>query len=451
MTDPRPFDERFAEAVRETFDAYEEPVAEAALGRLQAALGGQGAAHAPDRPAARGSRRRFRVAALAVLLLAVSAVWMLTDRPVGNQVASGPVPSAEAPSLSVPAEVPAPSGRQPTASRPAPAASVVRGTEAARLGPTAGGVPAGSAPSRVLSASVDAPTERVPLEVPGVSVDSVDRDTWPEPSVEARPPTASVVIREARDRPRIAELEDSDRLPAMTRPAMTRPAMTRPTMDRSSGPGVVVVASAASAVARRDVTGGGLVLGVGREWTVAPRLALSGGLAAAYTEVDVRGDSEAAVFALNALDSGRADAVDVSDRIALTTLALEVPLGAVVDLVRTRGGRVRASAGLTSAVYLAQTIRDEGQTLVRRTVLDPSPDGPPDGQTIDIVVAEPFEMEQRVSPGRVEVGRLLDLGLRYEATSGLGVEAFARVPLGGVTSREVPVGSAGVRVRLGLR
>lgn len=69
-----PFDDQFADRVREAFDAYEEPVDEAALARIRAALG---PTSAPDRGPVAGRARRWRwtVVATCAALLIAGALW----------------------------------------------------------------------------------------------------------------------------------------------------------------------------------------------------------------------------------------------------------------------------------------------------------------------------------------------------------------------------------------
>ena len=470
-----PFDERFADRVREVFDAYEEPVDEAAWERARSALARP--AGAPDRPAAAGARTRRQrgLAVLAALLVASGGAWVVwqASTPDAPLVASAP---ERAPALApLPPEAPGPAPRDglaadpagttspegndlerdtpsgPVRSAPAPARSgtsstpTVRPTDrttAGRRGRDVNGGAARIAPADPATADPAAPgpepaapalTDAAPSDPVAESAPPVSRDAPAPPSrssdVPLADPAAPLVARvpareEALPSPRLVTIEDGPQ----------------------RGLDVVLATNAAFSEGRL-AEGVGVTTGVSHEWRVGRRLAVSTGALAAYTRLALEPGAADGAVSLTDVANAPSRSLDVTTRSTLSTLALEVPIDVTVDLARAGAGRIRAGAGLTASLYLAQRFEDDVQTYA----LDPSSDvGVVPGQ-LDVFSSQTTETEDPFS--HLDLARQVNLALGYALDRGpvpLTLDGTLRLPLGGVTSRDIPLTSVGLRLRIGL-
>ena len=427
MTD---FDDRFADRVREVFDTYEEPIDPAALERMRAALGRGAAGRALDRPPAPRSSGRWRKAAwigLPVALLAAS-LWLRvsTDTPPEPSVSAATTPST--------GEGPSDSGSD--------------------TGPADASPPPPTADAR----AVTAPQRRVPRITPALAWrPGTEPPTSPPPAGATTPPT---IQREPVDEPLPQDAPTSDlagRPPVASVFASGAPsdlplAWTEPTSSAETGRSAVrvVVATATTFSDGRAAEGVGISAGLVREWRVTRRLALSGGAAVAYNRFTVEPDGPTAAMALSALDEDPTVAVSVPSLSRVRTLAFEVPLDVTVDVARTAVGRVGLSVGLTSALYLTQTFDDQGQVYAGQYVADPSGDV----GTLFVVSNTAFDTQETARAlSRLDVGRQLNLGVRLSGDRGtvpFAADLYARLPLGGLTSRDLALTTLGLRLRYAL-
>ena len=441
------FDDRFADRVREAFDAYEEPVDEAALERMRAALGHAAPAAPPpvppraaDRPAVagRGGRRlRFGsvVALSAVLATVAVGLWLAApDAPleVGpTAVASAPTPGGAGPgpppTLQEGGAADGAVTAAPPAARPAPPSPSLA-VATPRPGGAGSGPPSGAVGLPGGGAQAPSPSPSVRADGPDPAPAAVEPAAPPAPAAPAEvdlaalPPGPSVFAP-----PALAPV-----------PEPPRPA---PAGDRAGRGGVGLVVAASSAVAEGQ-GGAGVSAGLTREWAVGRRVSVSGGAAVAYTRLTV--EREAAPLTFSPSTVG-AEPVDVTTESALATLAVEIPVDVGVDLVAGRRGRLGVSVGLTSAVYLAQTFDDEGDRFAGVLRADPA-----GGDSLVVLTSAPFASRETVGAlGRVDLARQLNLAVRLApgARSPVSVDVYARLPLRGVTSRDLPLATAGVRVR----
>ena len=444
--DQSPFDEQFADRVREVFGAYEEPVDAAALERMRAALGPGGAAarRGPDRGpvAGRGSGRgRWGVLA-AVLVAAGAGLWALRsgppEEPDRPAVAASNVEAASGVEAALGVEADEPGGNapvlRPAESRPSPSLRTERTSPAAA--PAAG--ERGASPEAARAASAPRPASAEPTRTAAAP----ERARTELPSAEAAPASPT------------GDAPDGQALPARppARPLLvvSEPVPDAPVFadDRQPGgplPVRLVVGTAATFSGRQLAEGAGVAAGLAREWRLAGRLSLSGGAVAAYNRVVVETEGPSGALVSADLNEEPGRSVDVVTQSTVTTLALEVPLDVVLDLARTRRGRLGVGVGVTSALYVAQTFEDEGQRYTG---------APRASGGLDLSSA-PYAARETVSPaGRLDLGRQLNLTLRLTPSAGappLGAEVYARLPLGGLTSRDLPLTTVGFRLRYALR
>lgn len=448
MTDS---DDRFAEHVRTVFDAYQEPVDPAALARLRADLGhapAPGPAAAPDRAPARRQRGgRWRaLAALVALAVAVGGGWLAT-RPGPSEpvVAEAVAPRADeesqgerGPDLEAdraPSPQPSPPrgrGSQVESGLASEASAGRREAPGARPA----SLPAGRAEGMDRGALVAA-TETGGQGSLAESVAAQDFGVAPDPAdVSGR----SVVVALAPLPPAA-----SARLVGRVEPIPSRPLTARAQASDRSGVRIVVATTSAFAAGQR-AEGAGVSAGLTRDWRLAPGLTLSGGAAASYNRFAFDPDGVTAAQAFSDVEQAPDMPVDVTTQSTLTTVALEIPLDLALDLVQTRRGRLSASAGLTSALYLAQTFEDRGQRVAGQPFTSAS------GDSRVALSSRPFETRETPALGRLDLARQLNLGLGL-STAGprpLAVDVYTRLPLGGLTSRNLTLTTLGVRLRVAL-
>ena len=496
------FDDRFAERVREAFDAYHEPVDPAALARLQAALDadrtapapaapahGGAAPASPDRPPARGLRQpgrrwpgRRAIAALAALVVALGGgllALQLTDRsgPAAPAVAeaSGDEPAA------------APDAAAPDAAAPVQDAGASRGQEAV----AAAEVPDRSGPAEAVRSESAPGNQSVALAQPRRSSGERSVGELAAPEADARPAVAAAQPARSeeplRDAPSVPEPSAPDapasepsspEVAGADRPGVRAPrplvavASLPPDVaadarrGRDSGPlplrpvggGTLraadpasvraVVATTTAFAGGERAEGGGLSAGLARDWRLGRGVSLSGGAAASYTRLTVGPRGVTASQAFDAVAQDPSAEVDVTTRSTLTTVAVEVPLDLAVDVVRTRHGRLGVAVGVTSALYLAQTFEDTRQRVSGEVVPGVTADDPRVALS-----SEPFAARETGGPlGRLDLARQLNLTLRLAGAGRrpLALDAYTRLPLGGLTSRDLPLTTLGLRLRVTL-
>lgn len=208
----------------------------------------------------------------------------------------------------------------------------------------------------------------------------------------------------------------------------------------------LVLATNAAFSGRQLAEGAGLTAGLSREWRVGNGLAISTGAQAAYTRLATDPDASAAE-ALTSLESDPSQPVEIPSQTTLSTLALEVPLDIIVDVARAGSGRIRAGAGLTTSLYLSQQFEDEGT----RFALDQ--DVTSSGEGVQITTTAYSGTETSGPLSRLDLGRQANVSIGYTLDGGrtpLSVDAYTRLPLGGITSRDLPLTVVGLRLRLGL-
>ena len=467
------FDKRFADRVREVFDAYEEPVDPAALARMKAALGtSRGAppapSPAPDRAPVRGARASrgtlWRMGAAAALAVLALGLWLMSlpGTAPGPETARDAVASADSPAARTEPD---------DADRATPDASETASDPSAAL--------AEGEPSRPDLAVASGPPTASRADAPRADASRADASRRPTsrsvvtPQIESpvplgegegvEPAVAGAVVPSTGERPGVdsglaeaASETEAARARSVVLVAEAPPSapVTRPALadsDRGSagrgGLGIVVAATSAfSDGALAD--GAGASAGLAYEQALGRGLFVSAGALAAYNRFTVEPETQTLSLTATDIASQPSRSIDVPEQSTLTTLALELPVDVALDVARAPGGRLGVSVGLTSAVYLAQTFEDEGDRLTAEVTADRET-----GVATFEVQSEPFDSrEEQGAFSRVDLARQLGLALRFTSDGrALAVEAYGRLPLGGLTSREIPLTTAGLRLRYTLR
>ena len=472
------FDDAFADRVREVFDAYHEPVDQAALARMRAALG-HTVPSAPDRaPVARqhSHARRGLWIALAALIVA-GAVWLQT-RPVAPD--SEPIASAETDRLGESGGTPGTTAQPTDADSAGDVTASGDDTPTAQTEPSASGmVSAGSAgggergigqprrsspaPSPGAVSGQDTPrpqTARRPPPSPAAPLPSATTaPARPEVAVTTSPVAGSALAPAPAQSPTEAEGVEIAPLPAIasvvapsSRPPLPSLGLPRepppaPRPAESVSPYRVTVSTSAPLAAGSEVVGVGIAGGVTREWPVAGRLSVSGGAAVAYNRYDVGQATLLNSPSLSELGRDPNRSVDVASRTRAETVALEVPFDVAFDVAGTRWTRLGVSVGLTSAVYLAQSFQEEGTRYS-----GDFQSGGDAGDPVFVVASESYSAQSSESAlSRVELARQLNLGVQLSRRRVWSTELYTRLPLGGLTDRDLGLASVGVRLRVPIR
>ena len=432
-----PLDRRFADRVRDVFDAYEEPVDEAALARLRTALAASPTTptdrRAPDRaPIRAGAARSRRVATVAAVLLVLASGAWLWSRPTGAPADRPAVASARPPDAGpAGSQIDIGSGRTPArASEPA-------GTRAAP--PVSSDLLAEPA----TTGQTETPTPRVAdLRTP--ERPAADAEALPQPPTQP-PTTGSPAPSPSGPAPTTTPDQPAPVFVASAPPV--DPLAARPARDaepaevRRSGVRLVVATATALSGERR---GSGVAAGAAREWRVGRGVSLSAGALVAYTRVASESEQGFAATDFSDIERDPTRSISVVTRSRFAALAVEVPLDIGVTLAAVPRGRVGLSVGLVPAVYAVQTLRESGQTYSGRLVANPVPGDP-------LLVVSALSFADRAAarpPGRFGVG--LNLGLGYASQGPLGVDVTARLPLVGAAARDLPATLLGLRLRYAL-
>ena len=437
------FDDAFASRVREVFQDYQEPVDPAALARMRAALGHPQPVASDREPVARQrtQTRRGLWVALAAAVVAVgvgTVVWLggLDATPL-DLAASAEAPGTGGPEVSpgvqsaeietAPFGTP---GTAPVLAPPPPGAHIAGGRAGASSGLAVGALPLRSpaAPAK-----------------PGVEPEqTAPASTAPDPlaaGVSATGAGTTDAIKKTPP-PRPAASPARPALPVLGFPSEPV-AQSQPGRQRGGrSPYRVEVATSTPLAGEVSASGLSVAGGVTREWPVAGPLSVSGGALLAYNRYDVELDASFGTSALSDLSPSETLKVPASTR--AETVALEIPLDVALTVARTRSVRLGVSVGVTSAVYLAQEFDDQGTSYSA---------APAAGGASGDVATRTFRTQDSEAPfSRVELARQLNLGVQVgRARGGVAADVFARLPLGGLTDRDLGLTSVGVRLRVPLR
>lgn len=300
------FDERFADRVREVFDAYEEPVDEGAWLLMQQRL-------AAERPATLKLWAPWLMRAAAAVLLLVGGIW-LWPRPEAHETA-------------VLAQAPIPQEEQGVVEER------VADLEIAGV-----------------SRDVPVPTRRqLPISVPEVPV--FEREAPPAPEEEPLP---------------VERPENDPVAPLFTHTvAIVQEPEIPPVIERRSG-GIQVVAAAMAPIADgRWAAGSGGMVGVANTWSVSDRIQVTAGGGLSWLDVAYAPKGQSSAEVVVSVAQGETAQVDVQR--AVTTLGLEFPLLLGLDVARTATGTLRLQGGVLNTLYVRQAFSEVGTQVSGET------------------------------------------------------------------------------------
>lgn len=439
----KPFDDQFADNLREVFDAWDEPVDEQAWQQMKARL----------QPAGKKSVRRIfpvwlRLAAAVFILgvLGVSA-WLLflpdqhhrqladsvsisdTTQDTVLQYAKDSYRTDQEPSEIPPAEI------VPPLARTEPAKAMY-----ARPEPPA---------SESLPPPDMAVVETADQEAPGLwFVEQVDRQ---EEMAETFPVLESVAKEET--------VVQKMHTPAPTHPAL---AMHENLADMFNGeesrdrhsPTWELSAGTLVTWSGAEMMGGmGLAAGVDRQWALGQRLSISSGGSLIYSQFNID------EVGYEQLDKSLYDAdafrefnsiqeVNVIDSRVNTDfefLALEWPLNVRYTLHQMRHGSIYVSTGISSLVYLQQSYQSQFDWLAQVSGTGEQGEQLSYTNNATLTHSDDFGVFSRV-----DFARFLNLSAGYVINRrghSLVIEPYLKYPTGGVTSLDFQISMTGISLK----
>lgn len=403
----KPFDEFFADRVREVFDIYTEipdPMAwEAMKGRIERS-------------------RRQRVIALLPLLSRAAAILIFagilgllftnvffTD---SSEQLAVEAPPAPLPGISDPGST----------MLMTPEAAVSMPRSAATLKPTTDAVllaQAGLSPQGQMAAAVAIPSTGLSTTA-GTSV--VDEKT-----MEAGPFTGIVDA-------------------VVFEPSYENYLISRSATDDGRSFRWGLTAGSMMTYAEQQVASGmGFSGGLVTEWKALPRIKLSSGMLLAYQQFEVermplRMISNQEIIA--GLDYNGANAFGDHE---YEFLALDIPLNVQFNLGETRRSQLYVSAGVSSLFYLQQKVSGYSSAFVTGQTYNPSTgEYQPFSQYSEVYLDDTYDIL-----ARFDIARLLNLSFGYVIKGdnhSTVIEPFIKYPLGTISTRELKMGMGGVTV-----
>ena len=406
----KPFDEMFADRVREVFDVYTEtpdPMAwEAMKGRLERS-------------------RRQRVIALLPLLSRAAAILIFAG------VIGLLFTNVFFPDSSVQLAIEAPPAVIQGVSDPGstmvmtPEAAVLMPRSAATLQPTTDAAliaQAGLPPQGQMAAAVAIPSTGLSNTFGTLVVDDQTMAVEPVPFTG---------ILEA----------------VVFEPSYENYLITRSGVNDGSSFRWGLTAGSMMTFAEQQVASGmGFSGGLVTEWKALPRIKLSSGMLLAYQQFEVermplRMISNQEIIA--GLDYNGANAFGDHE---YEFLALDIPLNVQFNLGETRRSQLFVSAGVSSLFYLQQKVSGYSSAFVTGQTYNPNTgEYQTFSQYSEVYLDDTYDILTRF-----DIARLLNLSFGYVIKGdnhSTVIEPFIKYPLGTISTRELKMGMGGVTVK----
>lgn len=127
-------------------------------------------------------------------------------------------------------------------------------------------------------------------------------------------------------------------------------------------------------------------------------------------------------------------------------LALEIPLNAQFSIMETRSRSLFVSGGLSSMLYLQQRFTGVNTAFFEKQVFNAVAN-----RYEKQYSATTFEVDEKYPAlSRFDFGRLLNLSLGYvvqRPNGAMVIEPFVKIPLGAITSRNISLGMGGISLK----
>lgn len=152
---------------------------------------------------------------------------------------------------------------------------------------------------------------------------------------------------------------------------------------------------------------------------------------------------------LGAWFNGGALDVNVGEDFDFRFTAVDIPLNARIQLGSTRNTGYTMTVGVSTLVYLSQTLRESGTNFNGFATLNATTGN------VDVTYrqSEYQETERIQAFDRVDWGRMLNVSfgvIPQRNNRQLAVELYMKYPLGDVTSKDIALGMGGVTLKYGL-
>ncbi|TVR70875.1 MAG: hypothetical protein EA408_10385 [Marinilabiliales bacterium] len=504
----KPFDERFADRVREVFDKHDEPVDPAAWEAMQSTLGQN----------ASSTRRLMpwllRIAAALLLIISFSVLLMLPEK---DQIAEKTVSDTAFAEEDAAATSPAPAEHEALADAPAEPA------EAGAPSAVAPDTPPSAEPIHEQAASslADTPPDPAMADPGTIAAGVPDRDTPDAVPGTPEPRTAQAVIippgipddhTPGTPEPRTAHavtmppaLSDdtatvitptvpvaaAERTGAVIPSALAEaatvatedPGREPPVDSLRHEPDVPVIADAGQlfqemplygtpvdepaghralrwgvaagpmlTYAEQQLASGmGFSAGASSEYRLSRQFTVKSGLLLAYQQFEVdnmplRSRSSSKYYSSMPEDAGYQLHRSYSNQ-AFEIMAVDIPVNIQYQLMETTRRQMYVEAGFSSLLYLQQKITGEEIAYVEQAYYSPA-----DGSYRQLSSRVVSDVTASYGPfSRFDPARLLNLSFGYTISGGnytTIIEPFIKYPLGDLGSRQIRMGMGGINLRL---
>ncbi|TVQ16638.1 MAG: hypothetical protein EA361_03850 [Bacteroidetes bacterium] len=430
----KPFDDKFADNVREVFDNYQEPVDEQAWKQMKSSL------QARQRKAVVVPMYFLKVAAVILLLLVPAFLWMY--RPATDSV----LPLTEEVTKkgehgNVVAERDELQSTTPTV------------TDETR-----------TAETQMLAARPDKPSEKkkpVAIQETNELIPvSSEEDAALIPAAEYKDEIAANLADEKLTAPEkvVVPLTDapdaSHVVPVYTEEDIIRDNLAWQQVSATRTSHVEVDAGSMKTWSPGEVAGGlGFSAGIARLWDLGSNFSFSGGGALVYNRINLTNTSSSYINKRHMnyytpVNIDGAETIHLLDQQVVTDmefLAIDFPLNFRYKVMETSNKSFYVSAGLSSFLYLQQSYTQQTEYLAEYTHASFS--GP-----------RTFSVENTVSDdispfGRFDLARFLNISAGYGIQSGNSsfvIEPYIKLPVADVTSLNMSIGMAGVSLKYKL-
>lgn len=428
----KPFDEKFADNVRNAFDSLHEEMPPQAWTDMKARLDGRGKARVL------AFWPFFSKAAGIALLVGMSVFWFVSfdSADLKNQLAEKP---REEQARHTTSEEIAETESSDTSQ--VPEKETLSEIILADQKP---------APSVSRKTGLLKPTATIVFELPAIEVPILIAEAETPAIVEEAVAETAIVQTQEQEVPTLVLRPQPDptqvtngRQPRFNQPAPDLPKSSEHENRLSWG----ITAGSMLAFAEQRISDGpGYSAGVTAEYALSPIVSLSSGGMLTYHQFELVNFSRAD-FAYDYLPSfDNVKNINLTGNNHYEMLALEIPLNAQFNVMETKKRRLYVGAGLSSLVYLQQRFSGTNTAFYERSFFNQAT-----GNFELQYSASTFEVNEEYGPlSRFDFGRLVNLSFGYvirRENSAMVIEPFIKLPIGTLTSREINLGMGGISLK----
>lgn len=190
----------------------------------------------------------------------------------------------------------------------------------------------------------------------------------------------------------------------------------------------------------------GYAAGVLAEFALSENISLSSGGMVSYHQFELINFAQPQFAADYLPSSGSFSDVSLTGNNQYEMLALEIPLNAHFSLMQTGRRNLYLGVGLSSLVYLQQRFTGTNTAFYEQTFFNDAT-----GSYELQYAASTFMVDEKYAPfSRFDIGRLFNLSLGYvmrREKSAVVIEPFVKLPVGTLTSRDINLGMGGISLK----